>query len=148
MYAVQPAEPISQTLARAYAKGGGAWRLVLIGPLAVASLAHDPHAQRLVLVLNVLRRRLDAHTEPDPVAPACLLCPQPFWRECHPAVIGVLHADVAEPDATCVCAVCHDCWAAREDDQALRTTMLGALRTRYGLELRVLPPMLHAPGHA
>jgi hypothetical protein len=76
--------------------------------------------------------------------PTCLLCPQLLWREYYPRLVGVLTADVAEPDATCVCGICQVCWATRADDPALRTAILASLRDRYGLDLRVLPAFGHA----
>jgi hypothetical protein len=68
--------------------------------------------------------------------PTCLLCSECFWRERYPRLVGVLTADVDAPNATFVCGICQDCWAARNDDPALRTAILASLRDRYGLELR------------
>jgi hypothetical protein len=143
--------PMNEVLANACAEGGGLWRLVLLGgqhadALAAAVQDGEPSACRLARVLAAFRDRLDAHaTLSDDTAPTCLLCPRILWRAHYPLLVGVLTADVAAPDATCVCGICQDCWVTRGDDPTLRTAILASLRDRYGLELRVL---LHAPGCA
>jgi hypothetical protein len=142
-------EPLSETIAHAFTEGGGFWRLILLGAQHAEALTEavedgEPSACRLAWILAAFRDRLDAHATVSDTTPTCLLCPQLLWREHYPRLVGVLTADVDEPDATCVCGICQACWATRADDPALRTAVLASLRERYGLDLRVLPAFGHA----
>jgi hypothetical protein len=142
-----------QTVAAALTEAAGLVRLTILPPECLDQLLDtardgDPEACRLTTIVAQLSIRLDAHDTPSDDTPACLLCQRAFWCDRYPRVLAVLNADIPAPDACLVTGICCGCAAVHGSTEALHTAILAALRDRFGLALRTLPPFAITMGHA
>jgi hypothetical protein len=138
----------------AAAEGQGYYTVAVVHEANLASVCYraaDGHreARRTIeIALPAFADQLDAHKEPSPAAPACLVCSGAFWRGHTPAAVIVLSAALDDPGHLLASGICPDCWDALGTYANRRDAILDGLRVHYLLpDLRVLPP-LAAAGHA
>jgi hypothetical protein len=135
-------------------QGSGLYTVAVIHAGNLASICYraaDGHleARRAIeIALPAFADHLDAHKEPTPAAPSCLVCSGAFWRGHTPAAVIVLNAARDDPTHLLASGICPDCWDALGSYANRRDAILDGLRRCYHLpDLRVLPP-LAAAGHA
>jgi hypothetical protein len=114
--------------------------------LADAALRAEPEALHLVLLTALVAAHVLTERHASGLM-ECALCHRPFWCEHLPHALSVLAGDIDDPNNVAVDGLCCDCCEAAATQADLIATLLAALRRRYRLSLRLLPPM-HPPGHA
>jgi hypothetical protein len=134
-------------------QGGGVWQLAVVSALnmeafVVALAAGDEDAVRTRSHVNRAVRSLNSFVRPSKRAPMCLLCPAVLWRDHVPHAIAVLTPLCDEPRQGVFQFVCRECVERFADADELRTALLDYYRTNVVPELRILPPITSAPGHA
>jgi hypothetical protein len=134
-------------------QGGGVWRLDVVGALNVeafvaALVGGDEDALRTRAHVTRALRTLNSFVRPSKQAPMCLFCDVVLWRQRVPHAIAVLTPFIDEPNRGMFNFVCAECVDRFADADELRAALLDYYRTNVVPELRVLPPITSAPGHA